>query len=245
MGALAKRPRCAPFFVHPSMALGQSPSANTLQTLKVCGVVSPEDASLVTAVTRSLLPPNVDLLIGSILWPGSKRSVSHATAAKIADVARAAGATPVAVFVDESIEEMRHVCKTCGFQISQLHGGPCRASVRSAGATLEEGLKFIDVKDIASDGRALEEEDIEGAFWRLYDAKGGGTGKPFNWSGFNRPQERWLLAGGLDPGNITQAITALRPNGVDVASGVAGEDRCKKDEKKLRLFVERLVEAYA
>lgn len=210
----------------------------------MCGVVSPQDAALVTSVARSLLPPTVDLLIGSILWPGSKRSVSHTTAAEIAAVARREGARPVAVFVDESIDEIRQVCNTCGFNTAQLHGKSCRASVREAGERLDEHIRFIDVKDVDSNGTVLEEDNIEGAFWRLYDAKGGGTGKPFAWRAFNRPQDPWLLAGGLSPDNISEAVSALKPHGVDVASGVAGKDRCIKDEKRLRLFIERLSKAY-
>lgn len=222
-----------------------SPPANPLRTLKVCGIVSPSDAELVTSVARFLLPSNVDLLIGTIVWPGSKRSVSPSTASAIAAAARAGGATPVAVFVDESVEQMRDACKIAGFDVAQLHGRQCRQAVRDAGGCIGDGIRFIDVRDVAPNGKLIEEEEVGEPFWRLYDAKGGGTGKPFDWTGFDRPQGQWLLAGGLHPDNVEVAVNALRPDGVDVASGVAGDDRCKKDETRLRTFVERLVEAYS
>lgn len=225
------------------MASSQPP--RSLRTLKVCGVVSAKDAELVIAVTRSLLPSTVDLLIGTIVWPGSKRSVSPSVAAEIAAAARDGGATPVAVFVDESVEQMRDACKKAGFDVAQLHGRQCRKAVRESGGSLGAGLRFIDVRDVTPDGKIVQEEEIGEPFWRLYDAKGGGTGKPFDWTGFDQPIGEWLLAGGLHPGNVAEAVTALRPDGVDVASGVAGKDRCKKDEGRLRLFVERLVEAYS
>lgn len=222
-----------------------SPPATPLRSLKVCGIISASDAELVTSVARFLLPSNVDLLIGTIVWPGSKRSVSPSMASTIASVARAGGATPVAVFVDESVDQMRDACKKAGFGVAQLHGQQCRQAVRDAGGSLGDGIRFIDVRDVAPNGKLVDENEVGEPFWRLYDAKGGGTGKPFDWTGFDRPQGEWLLAGGLHPDNVKEAVEALRPNGVDVASGVAGKDGCKKDEERLRLFVKRLLEAYS
>lgn len=242
MNSAKRRPRHPTLFAFPVMT--HPKPSTSLRALKVCGVVSARDAELVTAVARSLLPSTVDLLIGAIAWPGSKRSVSPYTAAEIAAAAKAGGATPVAVFVDETVDQINDACKMAGFEVAQLHGRQCREAVREAGGRLAEGIGFIDVRDVAPDGTVLEEDGVGEPFWKLYDAKGGGTGKPFDWTSFDRPSGAWLLAGGLHPGNITDAVTVLRPGGVDVASGVAGEDRCKKDEAKLRLFVERLVEAF-
>lgn len=216
----------------------------TLSTVKVCGLVSAADAQLTTTIARALLPPQVELLLGTIVWPRSKRSVSATEARSIARVAHDAGAIPVAVFVDESVAEIQTFCHDCGFQVAQLHGKSSRESVRQSRGSLRYDLRFIDVRDVSHDGTVLEEPEVGDSFWHLYDAKGGGTGIAFDWQQFQRPKGRWLLAGGLHEGNVEQAVQALEPDGLDVATGVAGEDKCRKDAEKLERFVEKVIQAY-
>lgn len=218
-----------------------SVTAPSLKAVKVCGVVSPQDATLITTIASSILPQHTDLLIGMILWPNSKRSVSPHVARRISSIAKHAGATPVAVFVDETVEQMHDVCQKCDIKVAQLHGPACRESWSG-----DSHLRWIDVRDVSPDGVVSRPTcvDVGAPFWSLYDAKGGGTGKPFNWAQFSPPSDPWLLAGGLDPDNVSSAIQVLRPSGVDVATGVAGPDRCAKDEKRLHLFLEKVVEAY-
>jgi phosphoribosylanthranilate isomerase len=76
--------------------------------------------------------------------------------------------------------------------------------------------------------------------WRLYDSKGGGSGLAFNWTQFRRPEGNWFLAGGLNPDNVFDAVRTLRPSGLDVASGVSKEDGCRKDEQRLRDFLQNV-----
>ena len=72
--------------------------------------------------------------------------------------------------------------------------------------------------------------------------KSGGTGIPFNWaaahSALRQIDYRLIVAGGLNPGNVGDAIRLLQPWGVDVASGVEAEDPGRKDPAKLAAFVE-------
>lgn len=243
--ATKQRSRCSALLFSPPI-MTASPATTGLTALKVCGVVSPFDARLIAHVAKPLLPPQVDLLIGMILWPGSSRSVSASDAAAIAAAAHANGATPVAVFVDEDVPAIEAACTAADIPVAQLHGRRSRHLFRSAASRFHSGLRWIDVRDVAQDGTLVEEPKTgPDPFWTLYDAKGGGTGQPFDWNAFPRPTEPWLLAGGLDPDNVVAAVTALRPDGVDVASGVAKGDRCHKDEARLESFVQRLVKAYS
>lgn len=216
---------------------------SNFRAVKVCGIVSPSDAEMITRVSQQVLPQHFDLLMGMILWPGSKRSISTKTAKLIADIAHDAGATPVAVFVDESVDQMKDVCTSCGINVAQLHGPKCRLAWEQNAS--DPSMPWIDVRDVDSEGHVSQATNspTKPPFWSIYDSKGGGTGKPFDWGRFSAPSQPWLLAGGLTPDNVFSAIKSLQPSGVDVAGGVAGPDRCAKDEDRLRQFLEEVVKA--
>ena len=221
------------------------PSSPGIRAVKVCGLISEHDAAMVARSFRAIAPSHVQLLLGMILWPHSRRSISHEVARRIADVADKYDATPVGVFVDEDTDTIEKTCKNCGIEVAQLHGPQCRSAWPSVSA--ETSLRWIDVRDVEANGVVSPETSshVGPPLWSLYDASGGGTGKPFDWDNFTPPADPWLLAGGLDPENVREAVAKLMPNGVDVASGVSGPDKCSKDEKRLRLFLERLSDLYA
>lgn len=220
-----------------------------LQAVKICAVTSPSDAELVISTARKYLPVHTDLLVGMILWPHSRRSISLRTATEIAAVAHDAGATPVAVFVDEDAQTIAHVCKHSNIAVAQLHGPDSRASWRRRITRNESQLlSWIDVRDVSADASVTPATlPVTGPapMWTIFDAKGGGTGSPFDWKAFSPPPEPWLLAGGLSPDNVADAVRALRPSGLDVASGVAGPDKCAKDVDRLQAFLDRAVDAYS
>lgn len=234
-----RRPRAPSFMTMTSTPIVPSGS---LRTLKVCGLVSSSDAALCARIARDYLPPNVALLLGSIIWPHSRRSVQSAEAKKIAAAAHENGAIPVAVFVDETAEEMKRFCQEHGFSAAQLHGYRSRESARNDDSS--DDMQWIDVRDVLMDGKVVDEKKVDKAKWRLYDMKGGGTGVAFDWGGFEKPDGEWMLAGGLDEHNVEDAVKTLMPTGLDVATGVAAEDKCKKDEGKMKRFMERVVKAY-
>jgi phosphoribosylanthranilate isomerase len=74
----------------------------------------------------------------------------------------------------------------------------------------------------------------------------GGTGQIFNWDIAVEAKKfgRIILAGGLNPENVEEAIRWVRPYGIDVATGVEGDKKGKKDHQKLRLFIERAKKAF-
>eukprot|EP00276_Gloeochaete_wittrockiana_P006404 CAMPEP_0184666970 /NCGR_PEP_ID=MMETSP0308-20130426/64856_1 /TAXON_ID=38269 /ORGANISM="Gloeochaete witrockiana, Strain SAG 46.84" /LENGTH=143 /DNA_ID=CAMNT_0027111895 /DNA_START=370 /DNA_END=801 /DNA_ORIENTATION=+ len=127
-----------------------------------------------------------------------------------------------------------------GLQYVQLHG----AGARAAYSDLPDVMNRIIVRDVDDDGTVVTPLPLaasEVSCWQLYDRKVAGSGKTFDWSAFQRPESRsWLLAGGLNPDNVSEAMDLLKPPGLDVASGVAGPDKKKKDPAKLEQFILRI-----
>jgi phosphoribosylanthranilate isomerase len=147
---------------------------------------------------------------------------------------------PVGVFVNEEAKVVRDVMDSCGLALAQLHGDETAAYCESLGRPI---LKAIRLKDRRSFLALAEFQGRAGVRGFLVDAFSpdayGGTGQVADWSlaAEAASVSRILLAGGLTPYNVTQAIEQVRPYGVDVSSGVeAGPG--KKDHEKVRAFVE-------
>lgn len=86
----------------------------------------------------------------------------------------------------------------------------------------------------------LPNRDLEGFY--CLTRVGFGSGSTFAWDRFKVPSlctnKGWLLAGGLCPENVANAISTLRPNAVDVAGGIAGADGIRKDPLRIHAFME-------
>jgi phosphoribosylanthranilate isomerase len=198
--------------------------------VKICGITTPDDARLAAMCGADALGVN--------LVPSSKRFVTEDVAGEIV---RAVGQRlpVVGVVADLSLHAMRTLRDRLGLHELQLHGD--EPSSVLAGL-LPRAYKAV---------RIATAEDAKAAIqWTgdvlLVDAKVtgelGGTGATFDWSLVRAlaRARRVLLAGGLTPENVAQAIEIVLPYGVDVASGVevAGDPR-RKDERKMRAFIER------
>lgn len=210
----------------------------TTNVVKVCGVTNVHDADSVGRLAKLVLPSDVEVYLGMILWSGSKRSVHSTVACDISRVARLHGMNPVGVFVDESSDDIRETCKNANINIAQLHGPKCRSEVKSS--PLPNTISAINVIDV---GEVEENTSINNTMFTLFDSPGGGTGRKFDWNNFTPPIEPWLLAGGLNPNNVAEAIIKLNPTGVDVASGVTCDDGVKKDAAKIERFLREFVDA--
>ena len=205
--------------------------------VKICGLRQPEHA--VAAVESG-----ADLL-GFVFAP-SKRRVTPAEAVVCVRAAKAVARRPmltVGVFVDPSLDDLREAVETAELDLVQLHGSagpgwrtalPCpsiRALPPMPGAAIERVLGSIDA-DLNEQSRPLA--------WLIdgYDPMThGGTGVRADWEMAARIAARLplVLAGGLTPENVGEAISAVRPLGVDVASGVETEG--SKDAAKIHAFV--------
>ena len=141
----------------------------------------------------------------------------------------------VGVFRNELPERVVEVVNTVGLRAAQLHGGEPESEVDYVRQRVPLLVQALPAGDARLHEAARGPHDI-----LLVDSRDPGSGTVFDWSLVEgiRVGSRLLLAGGLTPDNVEQAVRRVRPWGVDVSSGVeAGPGR--KDATKVRLFVER------
>jgi phosphoribosylanthranilate isomerase len=162
----------------------------------------------------------------------SPRLVDAGTAARLARRVPEHVLT-VGVFRDQPVDEVRRLADLSGVRGIQLHGseGPEHYS-----ALRREGLTLIRA---TSHGEAAPRRGGLGDDLLLLDAPVPGSGTTWDWTvtGFAEPGERWILAGGLTPRNVREAVRSARPWGVDVSSGVESS-RGVKDPALITAFVE-------
>ena len=213
------------------------------QTIKICGLSTPE-------TLEAALAAGADM-VGFVFFAKSPRSVTHDLARRLAGIARGA-AEIVALSVDASNEELAAIVAATEPDYLQLHGreSPERTDEiqRKFGVS---AIKAIGVAEAADFARAEAYKGSADAL--LIDAKPpkgavlpGGNGVPFDWRlayDFH-PRKPWLLSGGLDAGNVGEAIALSGARGVDVSSGVESGPGVK-DIEKIRAFVAAARAAFA
>lgn len=196
--------------------------------IKICGITNVEDALLAIDAGADALGLN--------FVATSKRVIGQATAAHIAD-AVGDSVELIAVVADRNASELEELRDATGIRWLQLHGAETPHDLQ---LVLPEAFKAVAIGDASDALRAAE----YGGPRLLVDAKSpgelGGTGQRFDWS-LALPlikQRDVVVAGGLRPDNVGEAVRTLRPFGVDVASGVelAGNPR-QKDAEKVRAFI--------
>jgi len=212
-------------------------------TIKICGLST-------AAALRAALAAGVDM-VGFVFFERSPRFIALDRARELA--AEACGRVKiVALGVDAADAALAAIVARIAPDFLQLHGSesPARVSeIRRAFAV--PVMKAFGVADAADFDKALEYQDA--ADWLLIDAKPprgatrpGGHGVPFDWRlarGF-APERPWLLSGGLEPGNVGEAIALSGARGVDVSSGVESAPGVK-DVVKIKAFVAAARAAFA
>jgi len=216
-----------------------------MTVIKICGLTNLEDA-------RWAAQCGADLL-GFIFVPSSPRYVTPDKVAEItANLAdEGCRARFVGVFADEPAESVRRIASTCSLHLAQLHGHETPEYAYELGLPpngVIGGLPVIVARRVRG---AIPWEELS-CFcpWAYlldgYDPQRlGGTGQPWPWEllaeGGQR-LERVILAGGLTPLNVGEALLRASPWGVDVSTGVEASPG-HKDPAKVERFIRRVKEA--
>jgi len=205
--------------------------------VKICGIANLEDA-------QAALEAGADLL-GFNFYSKSPRCVSPEVACSIVEHIRSRNRVPtlVGVFVNSSLDEVQSILQAVKLDLAQLHGDEPPEFLEQLKGCGFKALRPVSVEE--AEAKAVKyapHGSQEPAL--LVDAyrkdRYGGTGQVGDWSIAARLAEQYsvLLAGGLTPENVAEAIRQVKPWGVDTASGVEASPR-KKDVAKMRRFIEQ------
>ncbi len=203
--------------------------------IKICGITNLEDAVAAIEAGANLL--------GFNFYRKSTRYIEPAAARSIVAQIRSGARVPqvIGVFVNSSALEIQSIMREVDLDQAQLHGDESVEMLRQI-----KGFKAIRPQSLEEAEKQARTYGIEGEPAVLIDAyrqgEYGGTGQVGDWSLAARiaQQQSILLAGGLTPENVTEAIRQVLPWGVDVASGVESAPG-KKDVAKMRAFVAKAV----
>ncbi|MGP1272241.1 MAG: phosphoribosylanthranilate isomerase [Phycisphaerales bacterium] len=202
--------------------------------IKICGIR--DEAAL-----RAAADAGADA-VGFVFLPSSPRAIDPADAWALAGLLPPM-VTTVGLTVDLSLDEFAQIESNCPTGLNQLHGDEPDEVVRALGPDLIKAVRY-DEATIADRLRHYDAMPEVSAI--LVDGSAGGLGERFDWNGLATAAgdiaTPLILAGGLTPENVGEAIAVVRPFAVDVSSGVERE-RGVKDPGLIAAFCRAVREA--
>lgn len=200
--------------------------------VKICGITRIEDAHAAVSAGADA--------IGLVFWPSSPRFVATEQARAIAAAVPPFVAV-VGLFVDPAPAAVHEVLKRVNLALLQFHGSESPEQCSTYGRPY---IKAISMRDDVN--LQAEEKRYAAAAGLLLDAFAGelvgGSGRAFDWSRIPAVRSKPIvLAGGLTPENVGDAIRRVRPEAVDVSSGVEAS-KGLKDPKKIAAFMQAVRE---
>ena len=192
--------------------------------VKVCGITREQDARVAVECGASA--------VGFIFWPTGKRYIDPDRAAAIVRTLPPF-VTPVGVFVDESADHVNDVARRVGLGAVQLHGSEPVSMLYAVERPVVKAVSQVDASTATT---------WPGRVRLLVDAHDpvnhGGTGRKADWHAAAQlaAVRPILLAGGITPENVVDAVTTVQPFGLDVSSGVEDAPGLKNPDKIRALF---------
>ena len=211
--------------------------------IKVCGIRRADNALMVARA-------GVDM-IGLNFYPKTPRYIEPAAARKLVSRLRgdlgAACPIIVGVFVNASVSDIRAISAEVGLDYAQLNGDESAQLVGALPGLAFKAIRPADERAASAEVAALacaflDDKDAPSLLLDAFNPKlYGGTGETTSVSiaqAVSETAPRLMLAGGLKPENVAQRLRAIKPWGVDVASGVEAGTPGIKDEAKVRAFID-------
>lgn len=195
--------------------------------VKICGITRLDDATAAVAAGASAL--------GFVFWPKSPRVADPEMAKQIVGGAPP-GIRSVGVFVNQPVEEVNAIAEHVGLSDVQLHGDE---SLDYARQMTRHVIKALALGSEVIAGLRKWPDDVT-ILLDVHDpVRRGGTGKVIDWAAASgiAGERQVILAGGLSPENVRDAIGQVRPWGIDVSSGVEASPGIK-DHARLRALFE-------
>ncbi len=199
--------------------------------IKICGITNLEDA-------EAAVEAGADAL-GFVFYAKSPRSIEPAVAKRIIGNLPPF-VLPVGVFVNHDVVIIRKVFDECGLALAQLHGDETPTFCESLGRPVLRALRLRDRSSLLALAEYKGRIGIKGFVIDAFSSQAyGGTGQTVDWSLAHEVAKVTpiILAGGLTPTNVHDAIQHVQPYGVDVSSGVEDTPQ-KKDHEKIRAFTQ-------
>jgi len=211
-----------------------------LTRVKICGITD-------VSYARAAIEAGVDL-IGVVFAP-SPRQVTYEKAREIVAAVKKHGLPVVGVFVNMPAATVNTVASSCGLDWVQLSGDEDWEYCQEIEKPLIKAIHISpqwDEEELLvhlEDGQRLDRPPVY-LLDTLIENKYGGTGQAFAWEIARGAAAKYpvLIAGGLNPTNVRQVVSSLKPWGVDVSSGVESEG--VKDVDKIKAFVQAVRSAH-
>ena len=194
--------------------------------IKICGLTRKQDVQAAVAEGTDAL--------GFVLYAPSPRAV---TAEQAAELIKAVPAfiTTVALFVNESAEQVQSAIDLCAFDLLQFHGDESPEFCRQFNRPYMKAIRVRSAKDI--DDAVQQYPDAKALLLDAYvENLPGGTGQAFDWRLIPPLSVPWVLAGGLNANNVADAINQVKPFAVDISGGVE-VSKGIKDRQKIQEFI--------
>jgi phosphoribosylanthranilate isomerase len=199
--------------------------------VKICGITNAGDAA-------AAIEAGADAL-GFLCYRKSPRYVEPEVIKRIV-ASLPPFVLPVGVFVNEELKAVRDLMDACGLAVAQLHGDETAAYCEALGRPVLRALRLRDRGTLLRMAEYRGRAGVRGFVVDTHSESAyGGTGRVADWAlaAEAAAAAPVLLAGGLTPENVAEAVMQVRPYGVDVSSGVETSPG-RKDRAKVRAFVQ-------